>query len=101
MSSASSEAERRLLTSRPRLLREPDDRKERMGGMTARGEGPSFRGARKDTGGLEVDLRLSWAAASSDLGRSSSRWPRAQSLVVVVVVVAVSAEGEATVLLPA
>ncbi len=60
--------------SRTRLFREPEDLKDRIGGMTARGDEPSFRGGLKDTGGRDVDFRLSSDDLScSDLGKSSSR----------------------------
>ena len=68
--------------SRTRLLREPEDRKDRMGGMTGREAAASLRGARKDTGGRDVDFRLSSDVLSIVLGSSSSRWPCAHSLVV-------------------
>jgi len=59
-------------------LREPEDLKERMGGMTARGEEPSLlRRGLKDTGGRDVDFRLSSEdrPSCSALGKSNSRWP--------------------------
>lgn len=47
-----------------RLLREPDERNERMGGMTGRPGVEEERGGLYDTGGRDVDARrsawLSW-----------------------------------------
>lgn len=90
--------------SSTRLRRWPDVRKARMGGMTARpfavaavaveveeaavaAVAPALMGVRKDTGGA-VDVRWRekrrWSSEGdvcSVLGRSSSRWPCAHSLV--------------------
>lgn len=63
-------------------MRDPEERNPRIGGMTARGDATLvIFGALKETGGRD-DLRLSSdLAASTVLGRSSSRWPCAQSFV--------------------
>jgi len=58
-------------------LRDPEERKDRMGGMTAR---PEF-GGRKETGGRDFFLS-SVFAESMVLGSSSSLCPCAQSFVV-------------------
>lgn len=67
--------------SRTRLLREPEERNDRMGGMTGRLDvAVVMLGARNDTGGR--DLRLSSVLVFwTDLGSSSSRCLCAQSFV--------------------
>ena len=74
-----------MAMSRTRLFREPEDRKPRIGGITARAELLVERGGLNETGGRDVDfLRSALSSAIVDciaLGKSSSRWPCAQSFV--------------------
>ena len=69
--------------SRTRLLREPEERKERMGGMWARPDvWLATVGGRYDTGRRDLRLSLSSAlAASMDLGSSNWRWANAHSFI--------------------
>lgn len=74
-----------MLLSSPRLRRDPDERKERIGATRTEVVGVLAAVALKDTGGREaIDFRFSSVglAFSNVFGSISSRCPLAQSFVV-------------------